>query len=188
MLIRRKKLENLSSHLSHRISGIIDIAQEVTRLRGTFNWSFTRSGGRRVTKEWPFASSPRLYVASIYRHGNKLCVRVTGKPQRQVVILQTVSCETGVIAHSPRTSSAISSAIIYSQFHVNSRIYAADDIDAARIFESLRISLKFIRPVSPLPFLFCRWYMRTSSFSIERNLIFAVKREDASSLCNCAQR
>jgi len=76
ILIRRKKLENLrhfasiTSYIGNHRSD-----QEITRFRRAFNRSFMRSDERRVTKERPFASSPRLCVASIRRHGNKLYAR-----------------------------------------------------------------------------------------------------------------
>jgi len=45
----------------------------------------------------------RVYALRRYVGTAINCMRVTGKPQCQVVILQTVSCETGVIARTPRT-------------------------------------------------------------------------------------
>jgi len=105
------------------------------------------------------------------------CVRVTGKPQRQVVILQTVSCETGVIAfstHGSRPCLFIRNAALIREFMQPTISTPHTDLNLSeypwRLYDQFHRSL------------FNLSLMRTSPSSIERNLIFAVKREDESSL------
>lgn len=170
----------------YHISAIIDTGQETTRLHGTFNGSFTRSNGRRVTKERPFASTPRLCVASIYRHGNKLCARdrKAATPSHNLANGKLRNGRNRAFpAHRFRSRLFIRNSALIRKFFFCSRRYQR------------RTQARFSQDIPEVyttgftaPLLVCRWYMRTPSSSIERNLIFVVKREDESSLCNCAQR